>query len=80
MRSKARADHHKPAPLPGLKGARGPSQQLRLRRSHAPTLLYCSNDSPNMRGYAISSNRNILLVSVYPSPYPSPLTWTGPVA
>eukprot|EP00959_Pyramimonas_sp_CCMP1952_P396727 8312445-Pyramimonas_sp.AAC.1 len=47
----------------GLVGAAS-SQQLRLRRSQAPALLYRSNDSPSMRGCAISSSRKILLVSI----------------
>eukprot|EP00959_Pyramimonas_sp_CCMP1952_P295734 6185579-Pyramimonas_sp.AAC.1 len=64
VRSRARADHHKPAPLPSLQGAGRPNRQLRLRRSQAPALLYGSHDSPRMRGDAISSNRKILLVSI----------------
>eukprot|EP00959_Pyramimonas_sp_CCMP1952_P254721 5320231-Pyramimonas_sp.AAC.1 len=64
VRSRARADHRKPVPLPGLKGAGRPSQQLRLGRSQAPALLYRSNDSPSRRGCAILSNMKIPLVSI----------------
>eukprot|EP00959_Pyramimonas_sp_CCMP1952_P347979 7288935-Pyramimonas_sp.AAC.1 len=49
MRSRARADYHRPAPLPSLKGVGRPNRQLRLGRSPAPALLYRSNDSPNSR-------------------------------
>eukprot|EP00959_Pyramimonas_sp_CCMP1952_P450693 9436339-Pyramimonas_sp.AAC.1 len=44
--SRTRANHHRPAPLPSLKGVGRPNQQLRLRRSPAPALLYRSNESP----------------------------------
>eukprot|EP00959_Pyramimonas_sp_CCMP1952_P126662 2649088-Pyramimonas_sp.AAC.1 len=64
VRSRARADHHRPAPLPNLKEAGRPNQQLRLRRSQAPALLYRSSDSPSRRGCAILSNMKILLVSI----------------
>eukprot|EP00959_Pyramimonas_sp_CCMP1952_P443287 9280705-Pyramimonas_sp.AAC.1 len=59
VRSRARADHHRPAPLPGLKGVGGPNQQLRLRRNPAPALLCRSSDSPSSRGRAISSSFGI---------------------
>eukprot|EP00959_Pyramimonas_sp_CCMP1952_P290773 6082371-Pyramimonas_sp.AAC.1 len=61
VRSRARADHHRPAPLPSLQGDGRPYQQLRLRRSQAPALLYRSNDSPSSTGRAISSS---ILVSM----------------
>eukprot|EP00959_Pyramimonas_sp_CCMP1952_P087848 1838151-Pyramimonas_sp.AAC.1 len=64
VRSRDTADHHRPAPLPSLKGAGRPSQQPRLRRSQAPTLLYRSNDTPSIRGDAISTNRKILSASI----------------
>eukprot|EP00959_Pyramimonas_sp_CCMP1952_P295250 6175050-Pyramimonas_sp.AAC.1 len=48
-RSRARADHQRPAPLPCLKGAGRPDQKLRLRRSTAPALLHRTNDSPSRR-------------------------------
>eukprot|EP00959_Pyramimonas_sp_CCMP1952_P284183 5940229-Pyramimonas_sp.AAC.1 len=59
VRSRARADHHRPVPLPTSKGVRTPNQQLRLRRSPAPALLYRSNDSPSSRGRAITSSFGI---------------------
>eukprot|EP00959_Pyramimonas_sp_CCMP1952_P119752 2503937-Pyramimonas_sp.AAC.1 len=61
VRNRARAHHHRPAPLPSLKGVGRPNQQLRLRRSPFPVLLYRSNDSPCNRGRAISSS---ILVSM----------------
>eukprot|EP00959_Pyramimonas_sp_CCMP1952_P295972 6191128-Pyramimonas_sp.AAC.1 len=57
--SRARADHHRPAPLPSLKRAGRPNQQLRPRRSQAPALLYRSSGSPSSRGRAISSSFGI---------------------
>eukprot|EP00959_Pyramimonas_sp_CCMP1952_P189618 3966758-Pyramimonas_sp.AAC.1 len=59
VRNRARADHHRPAPLPSLKGVGGPNQQLRLRQCQAPTLLFRSNDSPSSRRRAISNNFGI---------------------
>eukprot|EP00959_Pyramimonas_sp_CCMP1952_P270417 5652934-Pyramimonas_sp.AAC.1 len=64
VRNRARADHHRPAPLPSLNGVGRPSQQLRLRRSQAPALLYRGSDNASMRGDAILSHKNILLVSI----------------
>eukprot|EP00959_Pyramimonas_sp_CCMP1952_P150815 3156329-Pyramimonas_sp.AAC.1 len=49
VRSQAKADHHKPAPLPSLKGAGRPNQQLRLRRRSYPTPLHRNNDRPSSR-------------------------------
>eukprot|EP00959_Pyramimonas_sp_CCMP1952_P096918 2025796-Pyramimonas_sp.AAC.1 len=59
VRSRARAEHNRPAPLPSLKGAGRPNQQLRLRRRQAPALLHRSNDSPSSRRRAISSSLGI---------------------
>eukprot|EP00959_Pyramimonas_sp_CCMP1952_P341657 7156745-Pyramimonas_sp.AAC.1 len=59
MVSRARADHRRPAPLPNLKGVGRPNQQLRLRRTSTPALLYPSKDSPSSRGRAISSSVGI---------------------
>eukprot|EP00959_Pyramimonas_sp_CCMP1952_P269412 5632121-Pyramimonas_sp.AAC.1 len=59
VRSRARADTRRPAPLPSLKGVGRPNQQLRLRRSQAPALLYRSNDSPSNRRRIISSSFGI---------------------
>eukprot|EP00959_Pyramimonas_sp_CCMP1952_P040382 844527-Pyramimonas_sp.AAC.1 len=41
VRSRARDDHHRPAPLPSLKRIGRPNQQLRLRRSPAQLQLRC---------------------------------------
>eukprot|EP00959_Pyramimonas_sp_CCMP1952_P064565 1347827-Pyramimonas_sp.AAC.1 len=49
VRNRGRADHHRPAPLPSLKGGGRPAQKLRLRRSTAPDLLYRSDDCPSRR-------------------------------
>eukprot|EP00959_Pyramimonas_sp_CCMP1952_P102711 2148147-Pyramimonas_sp.AAC.1 len=46
VRSSARADHHRPVPLPSLKGVGRPNQQLRLRRSPYPILLYRCSGRP----------------------------------
>eukprot|EP00959_Pyramimonas_sp_CCMP1952_P126663 2649089-Pyramimonas_sp.AAC.1 len=59
VRSRARADHHRPAPLPNLQGVGRPDQQLRLRRSPAPALLYRSSGSPSSMRRAISSSLGI---------------------
>eukprot|EP00959_Pyramimonas_sp_CCMP1952_P180746 3779454-Pyramimonas_sp.AAC.1 len=59
VRSRARADHHRPTPLPSLKGVGKPNQQLRFRRGPAPALLYRSSDSSSSRGRAISSSCSI---------------------
>eukprot|EP00959_Pyramimonas_sp_CCMP1952_P251482 5255028-Pyramimonas_sp.AAC.1 len=60
MRSRARADHHRPAPQDSLRRAGRPNQQLRLRRSTVPALLYRSNDSPSSKARTILSNRKVL--------------------
>eukprot|EP00959_Pyramimonas_sp_CCMP1952_P435283 9114774-Pyramimonas_sp.AAC.1 len=49
VRSGARANHHRPAPLPSLRRVGRPNQQLRLRRNPYQTLLYRSNDRPISR-------------------------------
>eukprot|EP00959_Pyramimonas_sp_CCMP1952_P327231 6850271-Pyramimonas_sp.AAC.1 len=49
VRSRARADHHRPAQLPSLKGAGRPVKKLRLRRSAVPALLFHNNDNPSRR-------------------------------
>eukprot|EP00959_Pyramimonas_sp_CCMP1952_P209206 4376613-Pyramimonas_sp.AAC.1 len=60
VRSRVRPDHHRPAPLPSLKGAGRPNHTLHLKRSPYPTLLYRSKDSLRSRrssreGRAMSS-------------------------
>eukprot|EP00959_Pyramimonas_sp_CCMP1952_P075563 1579625-Pyramimonas_sp.AAC.1 len=49
-RSRARADHQRPAPLPSLKGAGRPDQMFRPLRNQNPSLLRRSNDSPKSLG------------------------------
>eukprot|EP00959_Pyramimonas_sp_CCMP1952_P450642 9435396-Pyramimonas_sp.AAC.1 len=49
VRNRARDDHRRTIPLPSLKRAGRPNQNLRLRRSPYPTLLYRSNASPRSR-------------------------------